>query len=601
MADPTIPTAEIPTAEEVELVKKIELAKEVSNESTESSLEESTYARYKKIIKDEFEKRRKQALTFLLISFFQLIFCILILASSTPPRGSIPMTHSAKEDIQLTLNQTNWLKGKVWNNESDVSQGYADVHDFFMTLPSGSCSQLSDANDLEGEVTEFTKAIGTYAQNFVKVSNINYYNLEEKEVETGIFNKMIDGTAVAADFQQVGNCETDCVTIYDFRGINKDKYKSCLKNDFNSGDGGIVTAECKVNQRCIHKNNEDIVSSNRTCMRNEYCKVASRSAADICVPGLYYDYCVAAGGDDGNFISFDYREMRDNSFYSMVGFASIFFITFNALILLLFLFFAVEKPSGERKCLSSITKCFARINCCCKKEEDSEITNREKIALKKYIIQEKDKLGKFYNVDALEDKIKNSKTNEDLTRIRKEYLPEEPVKKNPEEPAGKNSKPPEDFILYHDIELNFDPAAAEEAGTEVTEEEKKEARGLLFYLTVGLFAIMVLMQLFCVVLYFISYVYLTEIGNGITFEPNSYHGNGTFHNIHPNISPVLTAFFTPALLLITAVIQCFLIIAEGIISFSIYRSKKEAVEEAEEEVVNGEMAELYRQKFELRF
>ena len=139
----------------------------------------------------------------------------------------------------------------------------------------------------------------------------------------------------------------------------------------------------------------------------------------------------------------------------------------------------------------------------------------------------------------------------------------------------------------------------------------------MFLVTVGFFSVMVLMQLFCVVLYFISYVYLTslvsEIGDGITFEPNSYQGNnGTFHNIHPNISPVLTAFFTPALLLITAVIQCFLIIAEGIIAFSIYRSKKEAAEEAEEEVVDGEpveevveevesATELYRKKFELRF
>ena len=194
------------------------------------------------------------------------------------------------------------------------------------------------------------------------------------------------------------------------------------------------------------------------------------------------------------------------------------------------------------------------------KEEDSEVTPQEKIALKK---------------------LDDIKTNADLQKFLGKEPPakEPPVKKNPEEPAGKNSKPPEDFILYHDIELNFDPAAAEEAGTEVTEEEKKEARGLLFYLTVGLFAIMVLMQLFCVVLYFISYVYLTslvsEIGDGITFEPNSYQGNnGRFHNIHPNISPVLTAFFTPALLLITAVVQCFLIIAEGIIAFSIYSSKK---------------------------
>ena len=136
---------------------------------------------------------------------FQLIFCILILASATPPRGSIPLT-LCKEDIQLTLEQTNWLKGKVWNNESNVSQGYADVHDFFMTLPSGSCSQLTDANDLEGEVTEFTRAIGTHAQNFVKISNINYYGLSETQVTTEIFNKLVDGTANITDFQEIGDC-----------------------------------------------------------------------------------------------------------------------------------------------------------------------------------------------------------------------------------------------------------------------------------------------------------------------------------------------------------------------------------------------------------
>ena len=345
---------------------EIPIAEVVSDASTESSLEESTYMRYKKIIKEEFEKRRKQALTFLLISFFQLIFCILILASSTPPMGSIPLTHSAKEDIQLTPKQTNWLKGKVFNGESNVAQGYADVHDFFMTLPSGSCSQLTDANDLDDEVSEFTRAIGTHAQNFVVISNNNYYGLNEIKVTTDIFNDLVDGKADMTHFNKFGKCTKDCVTIYDFRDITKDKYKSCLKNDFNSGDTGVVTSECKEDQLC--KSNEGSVSSNRTCMRNEYCKIASRSAADICVPGLYYDYCVAAGSATGDFISFDYREMRDNSFYSMVGFASIFFITFNALILLLFLFFAVEKPSGERKCLSSITKCFARINCCCKKK-----------------------------------------------------------------------------------------------------------------------------------------------------------------------------------------------------------------------------------------
>ena len=565
---------------------EIPIAEVVPEASTESSLEESTYTRYKKIIKEEFEKRRKQALTFLLISFFQLIFCILILASATPPRGSIPLTHSAKEDIQLTPDQTNWLKGKVWNNESNISQGYADVHDFFMTLPSGSCSQLTDANDLEGEVTEFTRAIGTHAQNFVKISNINYYGLSETQVTTEIFNKLVDGTANITDFQEIGDCTKNCVTIYDFTKINKENYKSCLKNDFNSGDTGVVTAECDAEQRCTHEDNEDIVSSNRTCMRNEYCKVASRSAADICVPGLYYDYCVAAGSGNGGFISFDYREMRDNSFYSMVGFASIFFIIFNALILLLFLFFAVEKPSGERKCLSSITKCFARINCCSKKE-DSEVTPQEKIALKRELYA----------------KLDDIKTNDDLQKFNKKFLGKEPPAK----------QTPITEELYHDIELNFDPAAAEEAG-EVTKEKKKEGKSILFWVTVGFFSVMVLMQLFCVVLYFISYVYLTslvsEIGDGITFEPNSYQGNnGTFHNIHPNISPVLTAFFTPALLLITAVIQCFLIIAEGIIAFSIYRSKKEAVEEAEKEVVDGEpveevvesASELYRQKFELRF
>lgn len=536
-----------------------ELAEEVSKESTESSMEENIYTRYKKIIKEEFEKRRKQALTFLLISFFQLIFCILILASSTPPRGSIPMTHSAKEDIQLTLNQTNWLKGKVWNNETDVGQGYADLHDIFMTLPSGSCSQLT-ADDDNGEVSEFTKAIGTYAQNFVAISNINYYELEEKVVEAEIFNKMVDGTAVTADFQQVGNCTENCVTIYDFRGITKDKYKSCLKNSFNAANTGVITAECKKKDLCRENG-----GSNRTCMQNEYCKVASRSVADICVPGLYYDYCVAAGGDDGKFIAFDYTEMRDNSFYSMVGFASIFFIAFNALILLLFLFFAVEKPSGERKCLSSITKCFARINCCSKKEEEKDEPAKEPPAK------------------------------------------EPPAKKKTEEPPVK----PEEFILYHDIELNFDPAAAEEAGMEVTKEDKETVESTEFWVILGFFGVMVLMQIFCVVLYIISYIYLTSlVGGGITFEPNTYHGNGTFHNIHPNISPALSAFFTPALLLITAVVQCFLIIAEGLIAFSIIRNKKETLEEAKNEVVDGDpvadpvadpVTELYRKKFELRF
>ena len=591
---------------------EIPIAEVVPEASTESSLEESTYARYKKIIKEEFEKRRKEALTFLLISFFQLIFCILILASATPPRGSIPLTHSAKEDIQLTPDQTNWLKGKVWNKESDISQGYADVHDFFMTLPSGSCSQLTDANDLEGEVTEFTRAIGTHAQNFVKVSNNNYYGLSETQVTIEIFNKLVDGTANTADFQEIGDCTQNCVTIYDFTKINKENYKSCLKNDFNSGDTGVVTAECDAEQRCTHEDNEDIVSSNRTCMRNEYCKVASRSAADICVPGLYYDYCVAAGGGNGDFISFDYKKMRDNSFYSMVGFASIFFIIFNALILLLFLFFAVEKPSGERKCLSNITKCFARINCCSKKE-NSEINDKynavsplERKFLKKDILSSLAKSGEVTGQTkaVIDRQIRDAKTNDDLKRIREEYLSDVSSIAKPEE---------SELNLYHDIELNFDPAAAEEAG-EVTKEQKKEGKSILFLVTVGFFSVMVLMQLFCVVLYFISYVYLTslvsEIGDGITFEPNSYQGNnGTFHNIHPNISPVLTAFFTPALLLITAVIQCFLIIAEGIIAFSIYRSKKEAAEEAEEEVVDGEpveevvesASELYRQKFELRF
>ena len=165
-------------------------------------------------------------------------------------------------------------------------------------------------------------------------------------------------------------------------------------------------------------------------------------------------------------------------------------------------------------------------------------------------------------------KLDDIKTNDDLQKFNKKFLGKEPPAK----------QTPITEELYHDIELNFDPAAAEEAG-EVTKEKKKEGKSILFWVTVGFFSVMGLMQLFCVVLYFISYVYLTslvsEIGDGITFEPNSYQGNnGTFHNIHPNISPVLTAFFTPALLLITAVIQCFLIIAEGIIAFSIYRSKR---------------------------
>ena len=39
---------------------EIPIAEVVPEASTESSLEESTYTRYKKIIKEEFEKRRKQ-------------------------------------------------------------------------------------------------------------------------------------------------------------------------------------------------------------------------------------------------------------------------------------------------------------------------------------------------------------------------------------------------------------------------------------------------------------------------------------------------------------------------------------------------------------
>lgn len=492
-----------------------------------------------------YKQHTKKIYTLAILTTINLLLSISIFFHVIPT-DTVPLRRLIKNDLQTETNNGRF----TWLNKA-----YIDTNDVFVTLPSGSCSQVNSET--------FDDAISPFIS-FFTTDNANEYGLGQKYIQKTDYNEVDIGkkaidqkmfiettttsapstTTTSAPLIETTTTSAPLIEIFDLTQIKPGIFKSCkFYTDDNIGKVATV-GNCKEVNTC--KNN-----TSPECYRNEYCYIASKGAADICRPGLYYDFCIIAGYKTPGF-SFTYENASDDDFYLVAFIGAISCIFNSAVFMFLFYYkaFRSKKDSEkDNKCQKKITNCCLTLWCCQKvielsKEKELEETKEQlELAEKKAEIKTKEA-----KADAFEIIAEDSKKNTDDT---------------------------DDFPLQDERHIRFDFSGPNERANtpnETAEGAKNKNKGATKktqccdklptkttcwnFIKWGILILVFVTDVVILYCFFYSYFALVGIQSSDRdkfFQPNNYEQkdeHAVFDNIHPNISPALTEMFTVAMFFI---------------------------------------------------
>lgn len=477
-----------------------------------------------------YKKHKKKIYTLAILTTINLLLSISIFFHVIPT-DTVPLRRLIKNDLQ-TLNKN------VTKDEDDkgrfkwLNKAYIDTNDVFVTLPSGSCSQVN-SETFHDAISPFISFFTTDNENEYKLKTISITKNMYDSVnigKTSIMNSTFSASMVGTDY-----------TIFDLRKIDYSKFKSCKFYTNNHIDKVATVGSCT--NTCEKDEPE--------CYRNEYCYIASKGAADICRPGLYYDFCIIAGYKSTGFFSFTYENASDDDFYLAAFIGAISCIFNSAVFMFLFYYKAFrsnDDTKKDNKCQEQFTNCCLKL-CFCQKGQkaiDKEVDKRYKERMKK--IAERLKLNKSKVLQAeqkmLESMADNNNNNnmptlQDERHIRFDF-------------SGPKDTPAEDAKDAEDAEGAKDAEGAQKKTQCCDKLPTRETckNSIKWSILILVFATDV------VILYCFCYSYFALVGvqsSDSFFQPNNYEQkdeHAVFDNIHPNISPALTEMFTVAMFFI---------------------------------------------------
>ena len=484
---------------------------------------------------DLYKKHKKKIYTLAILTTINLLLSISIFFHVIPT-DTVPLRRLIKNDLQtLNKNVTEDDEGRFkWLNKA-----YIDTNDVFVTLPSGSCSQVNSET--------FHDAISPFIS-FFTTDNVDEYSLETTYINKTYYNEVDIGKKAIDQITFITTSAPSSITttsvpssitttsvplieIFDLTQIKPAKFKSCKFYTDDHIDKVATVGSCDKKNTC--KDN-----ASPECYRNEYCYIASKGAADICRPGLYYDFCIIAGYKSPDRFSFGIEDASDDDFYLVAFIGAISCIVNSAGFMFLFYY----KAFRSKKATNKDNKCQKRFTTCClslcfsQKAIEEEAERRSKKQLER-----DEKKAKINTEEAKADAL--------------------------EKIAGSK---PEDFILQDERHIRFDFSGDRKDAKDTSEEakntkdpkktqccDKLPTGGTCWNgITWGILILVFFTDV--VILYCFCYSYFALVGvqsndRDKFFQPNNYEEkeeHAVFDNIHPNISPALTEMFTVAMFFI---------------------------------------------------
>lgn len=481
-----------------------------------------------------YKKHKKKIYTLAILTTINLLLSISIFFHVIPT-DTVPLRRLIKNDLQTLNKNTTRFK---WLNKA-----YIDTNDVFVTLPSGSCSQVNNEtfhDAISPFISFFTTdnadeyELGQKYIKYIKQTDYNEVDIGKKAIDQLMF---IETTTTSAP--STTTTSAPLIEIFDLRKIDYNKFKSCKFYADDHIDKVATVGSCT--NTCEKDEPE--------CYRNEYCYIASKGAADICRPGLYYDFCIIAGYKSTGF-SFTYENASDNNFYLVAFIGAISCIFNSAVFMFLFYYKAFRSNDAtkkDNKCQKRFTNCCLKL-CFCQKGQkaiDKEVDKRYKERMKK--IAERLKLNKSKVLQAEQKMLESMADDNNINNI----------------PALQDERHIR-FDFSGPDKTNSNETAEDAEGAEKTTEgaqkktqccdklPKRETcwNGIKWAILILVFVTDV------VILYCFCYSYFALVGvqsSDSFFQPNNYEQkdeHAVFDNIHPNISPALTEMFTVAMFFI---------------------------------------------------
>lgn len=505
-----------------------------------------------------YKKHKKKIYTLAILTTINLLLSISIFFHVIPT-DTVPLRRLIKNDLQTLNKNTTRFK---WLNKA-----YIDTNDVFVTLPSGSCSQVNNEtfhDAISPFISFFTTdnadeyELGQKYIKYIKQTDYNEVDIGKKAIDQLMF---IETTTTSAP--STTTTSAPLIEIFDLRKIDYNKFKSCKFYADDHIDKVATVGSCT--NTCEKDEPE--------CYRNEYCYIASKGAADICRPGLYYDFCIIAGYKSTGF-SFTYENASDNNFYLVAFIGAISCIFNSAVFMFLFYYKAFRSNNAtkkDNKCQERFTNCCLKL-CFCQKGQkaiDKEAAKQLK--------EEKERLE-------LAKQKAEIKTKEAQAEAFKNI--------------GNNNNPDE-FVLQDERHIRFDfsgdkkkanpnETAEDAEGAKGAEDAQKKNQCCDKLPTRGTcwngikWAILILVFVTdVVILYCFCYSYFALVGVQSSdrdkfWQPNNYEpkdGHAVFDNIHPNISPALTEMFTVAMFFIVWWLHLVLSVVRLFVGGLIFKSK----------------------------
>ena len=268
--------------------------------------------------KNTIKKIREQKKTmyfFCMITFIEILITLIILIPSRPTVYYAEDSNVAAEAIPLIRVPTPTLKYRMnpGDNVSEVNET-VQVSDIFMMIEKGRCSQINNFD------------------NFENLKLVNNSVLKNATVEPELSN-----------------------------------FQACMKRKTSTSDAVITRNDCVDKARC--KSNKPI------CYQHEMCYLLSDGLADLCMTGIYNDYCVRSGSNNTD-------NGGDSLFYIFVLVFCITSLVCNIVFLIIMVFFSQytirEYKLARMKCFRAAAACGKTLkNKACKKKDDKEEEKEE--------------------------------------------------------------------------------------------------------------------------------------------------------------------------------------------------------------------------------
>ena len=394
-------------------------------------------------LRNSFKKIREQKKTmyfFCFVTFVEILITILIFI---PSRTSTYYTADSDAPLRA-IPLIRIPEPKIKLNGRDVTQSQ-----IFMMLEKGRCSLLNSLNN---------------------ISNINVAN-------TLVYQQSITiekNTAKAPDLSKFNSCMARETSLED--AIDAD-------GSLTDADGSCPTCQ----------------GDKPICYRHEFCYMQSNGTANICLSGIYNDYCVRSGSNGSG---------GDLLFYDLVLSFCVISLFSNIMFLIILIVFLTETLNDFK---NSVKTCGERAKDCtkrCRKKQDP----------KKETTKKTFKLGK-------------------RTKCCAQFW----------------------FMLFF-VLLDLSIVGLSSMSYHIL--VRPPISGDIFNIGV----------------------------NGVKLEANSYDANQKFDSIHPTISPILTEFLVPAMLLLAAVFGSMILLYRVVFVYSViypdtieikHKSDKKKIENVE--------------------